>query len=137
MGRRPLTPKLHTTRLTLRTPMSMTTHGKMWRPTTLPMRPILDARNRFSELKLSRGYLPIVALSNPSAGNLSPGVLQSPTSSPSSKGKKGKAGKSSSKGGSPKGGSPKGQSGASYKYTTSRVMSAMMWLCWIQVPLQS
>ena len=77
----------------------------------------LDARKRFSELKLSRGYLSIVALSDPSAGNLSPGVSQSPTSSPSSKGKKGKAGKSSSKGGSPKGGSPKGKPGASYKYT--------------------
>ena len=77
----------------------------------------LDARKRFSELKLSRGYLSIVALSDPSAGNLSPGVSQSPTSSPSSKGKKGKAGKSLSKNGSPKGGSPNGKSGASYKYT--------------------
>ena len=34
----------------------------------------LDARKRFSDLKLSRGYLPIVALSDPAAGNLSPGV---------------------------------------------------------------
>ena len=50
----------------------------------------LDARKRFSDLKLSRGYLPIVALSDPAAGNLSPGVSQSPVSSPSSKGKKGR-----------------------------------------------
>ena len=39
MGRRLLIPKLHTARLTLRTPMSMTFHGMMWRPMTLPMRP--------------------------------------------------------------------------------------------------
>ena len=38
VGRRFLTPKLHTTRLMLRRPMSMTTHGTMWRPMTLPMR---------------------------------------------------------------------------------------------------
>ena len=69
----------------------------------------------YLELKLSPGYFPIVALSDPSAGNLSPGVSQLPSSSPSSKGKKGKAGESSSKGGSrssPKGGSPKGKADA-------------------------
>ena len=53
-----------------------------------------DARRRFNELKLSRGYLPIVALSDPSAGNLAPGI-SSPTSSqqPHVKGKKGGYGK--------------------------------------------
>ena len=47
----------------------------------------VDARKRFNDIKLSRGYLPIVALTE-SQANLSPG-LTSPTSSPSSgKGKK-------------------------------------------------
>ena len=45
----------------------------------------LDARKQFSDLRLSRGYFPVVALGDPSAGNLSPGVL-SPPSSPTSKG---------------------------------------------------
>eukprot|EP00434_Breviolum_minutum_P011390 symbB.v1.2.010051.t1/scaffold636.1/size252712/6 len=31
----------------------------------------VDARKRFSDLRLSRGFLPVVALSDPSAGNLS------------------------------------------------------------------
>ena len=53
----------------------------------------VDARKRFSDLRLSRGFLPVVALSDPSAGNLSPG-LSSPGHSPShSKGKKGGFGK--------------------------------------------
>ena len=42
----------------------------------------VDARKRFSDLRLSRGFLPVVALSDPSAGNLSPG-LSSPGNSPS------------------------------------------------------
>ena len=61
----------------------------------------LDARKRFADLRLARGFLPIVAVGDPSAGNISPGVT-SPSSSPTSKGKKGKF-KGSSKGGSPKG----------------------------------
>ena len=49
----------------------------------------LDARKRFTDLRLSRGYLPIVALGDPAAGNISPGIT-SPTSSPTStKGRKG------------------------------------------------
>ena len=68
----------------------------------------LDARKRFSDLRLSRGYLPIVALSDPSAGNLSPGV-QSPTSSPTSKGK--------SKSGKGKGGKGKGKGKNIYRYS--------------------
>ena len=74
----------------------------------------LDARRRFSDLKLSRGYLPIVALSDPAARNLNPRVSPSPTPSPSSKGKKGKSGK-----GTPKGGSLKGKSGASCWFSES------------------
>ena len=58
----------------------------------------LDARKRFSDLRLSRGYFPVVALGDPSAGNLSPGVL-SPPSSPTSKGGKGKTKKGKGKGG--------------------------------------
>ena len=62
----------------------------------------LDARKRFTDLRLSRGYLPIVALGDPAAGNISPGIT-SPTSSPTStKGRKGSP-KGKSKGGSPKG----------------------------------
>ena len=50
----------------------------------------VDARKRFSDLRLSRGFLPVVALSDPSAGNLSPGI-SSPGGSPvHGKGKKGK-----------------------------------------------
>ena len=53
----------------------------------------VDARKRFSDLRLSRGFLPVVALSDPSAGNLSPGI-SSPGGSPSHfKGKKGGKGK--------------------------------------------
>ena len=54
-----------------------------------------DARRRFNELKLARGYLPIVALSDPSAGNLSPGLSVPPQQQqlPSFKGKKGGFGK--------------------------------------------
>ena len=44
----------------------------------------VDARRRFNEIKLSRGFLPIVALSDPQAGNLAPGL--GPTSPSSSKG---------------------------------------------------
>ena len=55
----------------------------------------VDARKRFSDLRLSRGFLPVVALSDPSAGNLSPG-LSSPGGSPGhGKGKKGGKGKGS------------------------------------------
>ena len=53
----------------------------------------VDGRKRFSDLRLSRGFLPVVALSDPSAGNLSPG-LSSPGGSPGhGKGKKGGKGK--------------------------------------------
>ena len=58
----------------------------------------LDARKRFSDLRLSRGFFPVVAIGDPSAGNLSPGVL-SPPGSPSSKGGKGKTKKGKGKGG--------------------------------------
>ena len=58
----------------------------------------LDARKRFSDLRLSRGFFPVVALGDPAAGNLSPGVL-SPPGSPSSKGGKGKTKKGKGKGG--------------------------------------
>ena len=34
----------------------------------------VDARRRFSDLKLARGFLPVVALNDPAAGNLAPGV---------------------------------------------------------------
>ena len=72
-----------------------------------------DARRRFNELKLARGYLPIVALSDPSAGNLTPG-LASPTSQqmPQVKGKKGGSGKG--KGGK---GKPKGKGSSTYRYS--------------------
>ena len=61
----------------------------------------LDARKRFTDLKLARGFLPVVALSDPAAGNLTPGT-SSPTRSsggysPSKGGKKGKG----KKGGKP------------------------------------
>ena len=58
----------------------------------------LDARKRFSDLRLSRGFFPVVALGDPAAGNLTPGVL-SPPGSPSSKGGKGKTKKGKGKGG--------------------------------------
>eukprot|EP00435_Cladocopium_sp_Y103_P073850 s421_g45.t1 len=58
----------------------------------------LDARKRFSDL--ARGYLPVVALTDPAAGNLSPGTT-SPTRSTG--------------GGSPKGKSPKGKGGGKFK----------------------
>ena len=73
-----------------------------------------DARKRFTDLKLARGYLPVVALADPAAGNLSPGVSQAPVSP--------------GRGGSPKGGGKKGKGkgsgfrkgkgkGATYRYT--------------------
>ena len=69
---------------------------------TRPIQPTLTPEKRFTDLRLSRGYLPIVALGHPAAGNLSPGIT-SPTSSPTStKGRKGSP-KGKSKGGSPKG----------------------------------
>ena len=80
----------------------------------------LDARKRFSDLKLSRGFLPIVAL-NEAPGNLAPGVLPGPGPSPggSYKGKKGK------KGGSPKGNSPKGgKPGSTYRFTKAPMKPA-------------
>ena len=76
----------------------------------------LDARKRFSDLRLARGFLPIVAVGDPSAGNISPGVT-SPGSSPTSKGKKGKS-KGSSKGGSPKG------KPATYKHSPAPMKAA-------------
>ena len=54
----------------------------------------IDARKRFNDIKLSRGYLPIVALTDAGLA-LQPGVCsstRSPTSSPH--GRKGKGGKS-------------------------------------------
>ena len=78
-----------------------------------------DARRRFNELKLARGYLPIVALSDPSAGNLTPG-LASPTSQqlPHVKGKGKKGGFGKGKGGR---GKQKGKgSGSSNTYRYSR-----------------
>ena len=54
----------------------------------------LDARKRFSDLKLARGFYPVVAIGDPSAGNLTPGVM-SPPGSPSHKGGKGKSKKGS------------------------------------------
>ena len=48
-------------------------------------------------LRLSRGFFPVVAIGDPFAGNLSPGVL-SPPGSPSSKGGKGKTKKGKGKG---------------------------------------
>ena len=61
----------------------------------------LDARKRFNDIKLARGYLPIVALSEAGVG-LSPGI--SPSASPSSspgrgKGKGKPKGKNKGKGG--------------------------------------
>ena len=58
-----------------------------------------DARKRFTDLKLARGYLPVVALADPAAGNLAPGVSQPPVSP--------------GRGGSLKG----GKKGATYRYT--------------------
>ena len=69
----------------------------------------LDARKRFSDLKLARGYLPVVALTDPAAGNLSPGTSSQGggSSKGSYKGKKGKG----------KGGGKKGKSkSATYRY---------------------
>ena len=54
----------------------------------------------------------MVALNDPAAGNLAPGVT-SPAGSPSAKGKKGKS----------KGGTPKGKSGT-YRYTKSLMKAA-------------
>ena len=58
-----------------------------------------DARRRFNELKLARAYLPIVALSDPSAGNLTPGLAAPPQQLPHVKGKKGGFGFGKGKGG--------------------------------------
>ena len=59
----------------------------------------LDARKRFSDLRLSRGFLPVVALNDPSAGNLSPGILSSGGGSPQrGRGGSGKSPKGKSKG---------------------------------------
>ncbi len=57
----------------------------------------LDARKRFSDLRLSRGFLPVVAINDPAAGNLSPGIL-SPGASPQRGGGKSPKGKSKGKG---------------------------------------
>ena len=57
----------------------------------------LDARKRFNDLKLSRGYLPIVALQD---SNLQPGT-SSPSRSSGGGSPKGKKGKGKSKGGKP------------------------------------
>ena len=72
-----------------------------------------DARRRFNELKLARGYLPIVALSDPSAGNLTPGLASPSTQQMLMvKGKKGGFGKGKGRG------KPKGKgSGTTYRYT--------------------
>ena len=51
----------------------------------------LDARKRFNYLKISRGYLPVVALTDPAAGNVRPGVLSPSSAGSSPKGKKGKS----------------------------------------------
>ena len=68
------------------TPFPVDTYGEAYAA-------YVDARKRFSDLRLSRGFLPVVALSDPSAGNLSPG-LSSPGGSPGhGKGKKGGKGK--------------------------------------------
>ena len=66
--------------------------------------PVLDVANHrsivtkkwFGDLKLSRGFLPVVALSDPSAGNLSPGTT-SPTKSSGGGPPKGKFGKGAGK----------------------------------------
>ena len=57
----------------------------------------LDARKRFNDLKLSRGYLPIVALQD---SNLQPGT-SSPSRSSGGGSPKGKKGKGKPKGGKP------------------------------------
>lgn len=53
---------------------------------------------RITDLKLSCGYLPVVALTDPAAGNVSPGMAQAPASPKGRKGKGigGKKGKSKS-----------------------------------------
>ena len=59
----------------------------------------LDARKRFSDLKLSRGFYPIVAIGDPAAGNIAPGLLsppQSPSKGGKGKTKKGKGGRTPS-----------------------------------------
>ena len=57
----------------------------------------VDARKRFNDIKLSRGYLPIVALTE-SQANLAPGLTSPPASPSHGKGKKGKSSKSKGKG---------------------------------------
>ena len=71
-----------------------------------------DARKRFTDLKLARGYLPVVALADPAAGNVSPGVSQAPYSPSRSGGFKG--GGKKGKGGGRKG---KGKGKATFRYT--------------------
>ena len=71
-----------------------------------------DARKRFTDLKLARGYLPVVALADPAAGNVSPGVSQAPYSPSRSGGSKG--GGKKGKGGGRKG---KGKGKATFRYT--------------------
>ena len=56
----------------------------------------VDARRRFNDIKLSRGFLPVVALTDPQAGNVTPG-LGSGSSSPTGAGK-GKKGTKGAKG---------------------------------------
>ncbi len=56
----------------------------------------VDARKRFNDIKLARGYLPIVALTE-SQPNLSPGLTSPPTSPGSGEGKKGKMSKGKGK----------------------------------------
>ena len=71
-----------------------------------------DARKRFTDLKPARGYLPVVALADPAAGNVSPGVSQAPYSPSRSGGFKG--GGKKGKGGGRKG---KGKGKATFRYT--------------------
>ena len=71
-----------------------------------------DARKRFTDLKLARGYLPVVALADPAAGNVSPGVSQAPYSPSRSGGSKG--GGKKGKGGGRKG---KGKGKATFRCT--------------------
>ena len=62
-------------------------HKSKLRSTNSAFAAYLDARKRFNDIKLARGYLPIVALSEAGAG-LSPGI--SPSASPSSSPGRGK-----------------------------------------------
>eukprot|EP00435_Cladocopium_sp_Y103_P011780 s1452_g3.t1 len=75
----------------------------------------LDARKRFSDLRLARGYLPVVALTDPAAGNLSPGTT-SPTRSSGGGSPKGKSKGKSSKGGGKAKGKGKSDKPNIYRY---------------------